>query len=152
MTISSLFLEENCNKVIARIQQLNPSSPALWGRMNVAQMIAHFNVTYEMFYEDKHKKPNSFMRLILKLIVKPMVTSEKKYKKNTQTAKAFIIANEKQFEAEKTRLITYILQTSQLGALHFDGLPSLSFGSLSSQEWNNLFYKHLDHHFTQFGV
>lgn len=152
MTIPSVFSEETTATIIARINQLTPSSPALWGKMDVGQMLAHCNVTYEMLYEDKHKKPNPLVRFILKLLVKPMVTGEKSYKKNTHTAPAFIIADAKQFEAEKTRLITYIHRTQQLGAAHFEGLPSLSFGKLTSQEWNNLFFKHLDHHLSQFGV
>ena len=29
---------------------------------------------------------------------------------------------------------------------------AITLGKLKSQEWNNMFYKHLDHHLTQFGV
>ena len=152
MQIPSIYSEEICASIIARIEQLNPSTPPLWGKMDVAQMLAHCNVTYEMLYEDKHKRPNFVVRFILKLLVKPLVTGEKSYKKNTHTAPAFLIADKKQFEAEKTRLIAYIQRTQQLGAEHFEGLASLSFGKLTSNEWNNLFYKHLDHHFSQFGV
>jgi hypothetical protein len=152
MQIPSIYSEEISTSIIARIEQLSPSTPALWGKMDVAQMLAHCNVTYEMLYEDKHKKPNSLVRFILKLLVKPMVTGEKSYKKNTQTAPAFLIADAKQFEAEKTRLIAYIQRTQQLGADHFEGLASNSFGNLTSKEWNNLFYKHLDHHLSQFSV
>ncbi|MBP6091289.1 MAG: DUF1569 domain-containing protein [Crocinitomicaceae bacterium] len=152
MAIPSVFTEETSALIIARIELLTPSTPALWGEMDVAQMFAHCNITYEMLYENKHKQPNLIVRFILKLLVKPMVTGEKSYKKNTHTAPAFIIADAKQFEAEKTRLIAYIHRTQQLGAAHFEGLPSLSFGKLTSQEWNNLFFKHLDHHLSQFGV
>jgi hypothetical protein len=152
MQLPSIYSEEICASIIARIEQLNPSTPALWGKMDVAQMLAHCNVTYEMLYEDKHKRPNALVRFLLRLLVKPTVTNEKSYKKNTQTAPAFLIADKKQFEAEKTRLIAYILRTQQLGASHFEGLASNSFGSLTSKEWNNLFYKHLDHHLSQFSV
>ena len=34
----------------------------------------------------------------------------------------------------------------------FDNRESHSFGKLSKTEWSNMFYKHLDHHLTQFGV
>jgi hypothetical protein len=40
----------------------------------------------------------------------------------------------------------------ELGEGYFNGLTSNSFGKLSTIEWNNLFYKHLDHHLRQFGV
>ena len=45
-----------------------------------------------------------------------------------------------------------ITKTQELGEQYFDGKESHSFGNLTSNEWNNLFYKHLEHHLTQFGV
>jgi hypothetical protein len=59
---------------------------------------------------------------------------------------------DKDFEVEKRRLIDYLHRTEQLGASYFNNRESLSFGVLSQPEWNNMFYKHLDHHLTQFGV
>lgn len=69
-----------------------------------------------------------------------------------QTAPAFIIRDERTFELEKQRLIDFIRKTSSLGTTHFEGRESLSFGVLTSREWSNMFYKHLDHHLGQFGV
>jgi hypothetical protein len=43
-------------------------------------------------------------------------------------------------------------KTQGLGEAHFDGKDSHSFGNLSKSQWNTMFYKHLDHHLTQFGV
>ncbi|SHI45555.1 Protein of unknown function [Arenibacter nanhaiticus] len=115
-------------------------------------MLAHCNVTYEMIYTDKHPRPNSFMRFILALVVKPMVVSEKPYKKNIKTAPQFIIAGKRDFEIEKKRLIDYLIQTQELGETHFHLKESHSFGPLTKTEWSNLCYKHLDHHLSQFGV
>ncbi|MDN3686347.1 DUF1569 domain-containing protein [Cyclobacterium jeungdonense] len=92
------------------------------------------------------------MGLILKAFVKKILVNETLYKKTVRTAPAFIIADEHDFEEEKTRLIQYLHKTVQLGESHFDGRESMSFGKLSKEEWNNLFYKHLDHHLTQFVV
>ena len=38
------------------------------------------------------------------------------------------------------------------GAAAYEGKESASFGVLTAQEWSNQFYKHMDHHLTQFGV
>jgi SRSO17 transposase len=92
------------------------------------------------------------MKLILKLIVKDQVVTEKPYKQNLRTGPDFLIVDPKVFETEKTRLINYLNKTTELGANHFEGKVSHSFGPLSSTEWNNMFYKHLDHHLNQFGV
>ena len=40
----------------------------------------------------------------------------------------------------------------ELGVSYFENKESHSFGRLTIKEWNNMFYKHLEHHLTQFGV
>jgi len=120
--------------------------------MNAAQMLAHCNVTYELIYTNKHPKPGVMARLMLKLFVKGVVVSEKPYKQNSPTAPAFHIKLQRNFGAEKQNLIAYIRRVQQEGEDSFDGRVSHSFGKLSKSEWNIMFYKHLDHHLTQFGV
>jgi len=150
--MKNIFQAAVTSEVIERINRLNPSTPQQWGKMNVSQMLAHCSVSYEMVYENKHPKPNALMKLMLKAFVKNVVVSEKPYKRNSHTAPSFIITDEKEFEKEKNRLILYLQRTQELGESHFDGKESLSFGKLTKGEWNNMFYKHLDHHLNQFGV
>ena len=150
--MKNLFDKKDAQEIIERINNLTPQTNRLWGKMDVAKMLAHCNVTYEMVYTDKHPKPGAFMRFILKTLVKKKVVSETPFAKNIRTAPQFIISDEKDFEAEKKRLIDYINKTQELGEKHFDGKESHSFGKLTKTEWNNMFYKHLDHHLSQFGV
>ena len=139
--------------LLARINELKPTTTAKWGKMNVAQMLAHCNVSYELTYEpEKHKKPNFIMAFISKKFIKKLVTNEVSYKPSSPTASAFIIKTNKDFDTEKQRLIDYISKTEKLGKQNFEGLESHSFGVLNATEWSNMFYKHLDHHFNQFGV
>ena len=152
MALPDIFTPEITQKLINRINALTPETQPEWGKMSVAQMLAHCNVTYEMAFENKHKKPNFLMQIILKAFVKEGVTGEKPYKRNLQTAPAFKIKDQRNFEVEKNRLINYLKKTQELGSAHFEGRMSLSFGRLNKTEWNNMFYKHLDHHLTQFGV
>jgi hypothetical protein len=150
--MKSIFNQSDTAEIINRINQLTPTTERRWGKMTVAQMLAHCNVSYEMIYDDKHPKPNAFMRFVLKNLIKSKVVSEKPYLRNSRTAPQFIIKDDKNFEEEKKRLIDYITKTQQLGEAHFDGKESHSFGALSKGEWNNMLYKHLNHHLSQFGV
>ena len=152
MSLPNIFTQEVAESIIDRLHKLSPSTQANWGKMNVAQMLAHCNVTYEMALENKHPKPSFLIRFILKTFVKSAIVNEVPYKHNSQTAPAFVIADARDFENEKARLIAYISNTVALGESFFEGKESLSFGILSSKEWNNMFYKHLDHHLKQFGV
>ena len=139
-------------ELIHRIEQLTPQSPGLWGKMSVDQMLAHCCVAYEMAFTDKHPKANPILRFLLKTFVKNGVVNEVPYKRNLPTSPAFRIKNEKNFEEEKARLIAFLEQTLAVGEAGFEGRESPSFGPMTAKEWNNLFYKHLDHHLTQFGV
>ena len=97
-------------------------------------------------------KTTWFKKAFLKFIVKPMVVNDRPYGKNSKTAQEFLITDAHDFEIEKERLINYIKKTQNLGEAHFDGKESHAFGKLNKTEWSNMFYKHLNHHLSQFGV
>lgn len=152
LDLPDIFSAEVAEKVIHRFLNLTPNTIPGWGKMNAAQMLAHCNVPYEMVYDDTHTKPNFFMRFILSQLVKKYVVTAIPYKKSSPTAPAFIIKGERDFGEERERLIKFIHKTQQEGAQAFDMKESNSFGKLTINEWNNMFYKHLDHHLTQFGA
>ncbi|NEM98440.1 DUF1569 domain-containing protein [Pontibacter burrus] len=150
--MKNVFAPETTAELINRVNALTPDSRQLWGKMDVAQMLAHCNVTYELVYEDKHPTPNPIMKFLVKLLVKDFVVNEKPFKQNGHTAPHFKIADARDFEVEKNRLVGFLQKTQQLGESHFEGKDSHSFGKLTSTQWNNMFYKHLNHHLCQFGV
>lgn len=152
MALPDIYNPEVVEGVIARIQKLSADTPPQWGKMNAAQMLAHCNVAYEISLEQRSPRPGALVRFLLRLLIKPSVVSEKPYKPHSRTAPVFLITEERLFEVEKNRLMTYLRKVAQMGPAEFEGRPSPSFGPLTSQEYNNMYYKHLDHHLRQFGV
>ncbi|MFK8038713.1 MAG: DUF1569 domain-containing protein [Crocinitomicaceae bacterium] len=150
--MKNVFDANDAKSYIERINKLEPAAKAQWGKMNAAQMLAHCNVTYDMALTDQYPKATGFKKFILKLLVKQVVVNEKPYKKNSRTAPDFLIADNKDFAIEQKKITSYIENVQALGANHFDGKESTSFGALNKTEWNNMFAKHLDHHLEQFGV
>lgn len=150
--MKNVFDKDVANELVNRISKLNPDSKAVWGTMNAGQMLAHCNVTYDMDFKNDHPKATGFKKFLLTLFLKNVVVGEKPYKKNGRTAPQFLITDERVFENEKTKLVNYIMKVQELGASHYEGKLSNSFGELKSTEWNNMFYKHLNHHLEQFGV
>lgn len=150
--MKNLFTEKDTQETLKRIDSLTENSKTNWGKMSVGQMLSHCSVTYEMVFTDKHKKPNLFLKLILKTFIKKAVVSEKPYPKNGKTSPQFLITDKKDFLKEKETLKNYMKQTQKLGESYFEGKESNSFGKLTAAEWNAMFYKHLNHHLTQFGV
>lgn len=150
--MKNVFDSKDVTTLIERINALTPDTSPQWGTMNVAQMLAHVNVPYEFVYETKHPKPGALKQWLMRLFIKNAVVNNKPYPKNSRTAPEFLVTDQQDFDKERTRLISYLEKTLELGATHFDGKESRSFGPLTAAEWNNMFYKHLDHHLTQFGV
>lgn len=148
----NVFTPSGLAALTTRIAALTPATTPVWGTMSVSQMLAHCNVTYEMVYENIHPKPGPFKRFLLNAFVKRAVIGPKPYRRNTPTAPQFKITTAKDFEREKQRLLAYLERVQQEGEPAFEGRESNSFGPLSAAEWNVMFYKHLDHHLTQFGV
>ena len=147
--MNTIFDTTTYNDFQQRLNQLNASSAPLWGKMNVAQMLAHCNQALEMSLGkiELEMKSNIFMRWI----VKPMVLSKKPFSQNLPTSTGFIIADEREFEKEKQRIAKNIEEAYKRG-LEGYWKPHIAFGKLKPEEWGHLTYKHLDHHFRQFGV
>ena len=51
LMIKNIFTKEVTDILIGRINNLTPATQPQWGKMNVAQMLAHCNVAYEMVFE-----------------------------------------------------------------------------------------------------
>ncbi|MCD6016933.1 MAG: hypothetical protein K0S53_54 [Bacteroidetes bacterium] len=152
MPLPSVFDSKTTEETFHRLEKLNYMSKPLWGKMSAAQMLAHLNVTYDLAYGKIQSNPSFFTKLMLKLFVKGIVTNEKPYTKNSRTGPDFIITDDRDFEKEKSLFIDYVKKTESLGVQHFEGKESSSFGVMTSKEWSTQFYKHIDHHFRQFGV
>jgi len=153
MTIRNLFDSKETAETIARVNQLTPDTKNQWGKMDVAQMLAHVNVAYDMAYDrETYPYAGAIKSFLLKTFVKKVVVGPKPYKRNNPTAPEFKITSARDFNQEKAKLIANLEKTQKLGAAHFDNMRSASFGPLSKAEWNVLFSKHIDHHLTQFGV
>jgi hypothetical protein len=152
MKIQNIFSTPVAEQFIVRINQLSPNTPAQWGKMDVSQMMAHCNVSYEMAFDENFKKSSPFLRFILKNLVKKGLVNESPLKKNSSTASEMLIKTSKNFEKEKSQLLLNVKKFVDKGQDYFHLKDHPGFGKMTKEEWNNFYYKHLDHHLTQFGV
>jgi len=154
MSYPNLFESSGCNSYIDRINKLTHESQPVWGKMSVSQMIAHCCVPYEYEFEsEKYGSPaTGLKKTLMRFFLKSTIAGSRPYQKNGRTAPDFLITDQRDFKIEKARLLDYMERTQGLGAEHFNNKSTQSIGELTSEEWNVMFAKHLDHHLTQFGV
>lgn len=151
--MQNVFDAKDAQEYINRINNLTPETQRKWGKMSVDQVLAHLNVAYDLtFTPEKFPKPNFIAKFLLSRFVKPKITNENPYKPSLPTSPVFIIADERNFEDEKAKLIGNIQRVQQLGREAFEGKENINFGKMTAQCWNNMFAKHLNHHLEQFGV
>lgn len=151
--MQNVFDAKDAQEYINRINNLTPETQRKWGKMSVDQVLAHLNVAYDLtFTSEKFPKPSFIAKFLLSKFVKPKITNEIPYKQSLPTSPAFIIADERNFEEEKAKLIGNIQRVQQLGREAFEGKENINFGKMTAQCWNNMFAKHLNHHLDQFGV
>ena len=151
--MQNVFDAKDAQEYINRINNLTPETQRKWGKMSVDQVLAHLNVAYDLtFTPEKFPKPSFIAKFLLSRFVKPKITNEIPYKQSLPTSPVFIIADERNFEEEKAKLIGNIQRVQQLGREAFEGKENINFGKMRAQCWNNMFAKHLNHHLDQFGV
>lgn len=138
------------DEILSRINQLQPSSQRVWGKMSVSQMLAHCIVGFEVATGRKNPK-RVFLGFLLGRQFKKMILGEKDFNKNSPTDKSFIINKDCDFEEEKQKLIKIINVFVTNGPSGCSTRPHTFFGEMSPKEWSVLMYKHLDHHLRQFG-
>lgn len=149
--MKNIFEPQTAAQTIHRINSLKPDNQRQWGKMNVSQMMAHCSAVLEHALGDKVSKPSFFARLLGPLF-KGMMASTKPFSKNAPTGPDFVIVDERDFDAERQKLLRLLERFVVGGEMAVEGKRHPFFGKLSSAQWSNGIYKHLDHHLRQFGV
>lgn len=132
-----------------RLGRLTADAQAQWGRMNAAQMLAHCVASMKMPTGEVPLKAG-FMSFLGRLL-KKSVLGEKPFARNAPTDKAFLVSNERDFQVELSHLLESI-QTLSQGPAVITVHTHPFFGPMTDEDWGVLLFKHLDHHFRQFGV
>ena len=149
--MKNLFDTEAYSEIIERLNSLSANSQQLWGKMNVAQMLAHCSEAFKVPLSDK-KMPRMLIGLLLGWAFKNKLYNDEPWERNLPTAPHFIIKDERDFEKEKQHISDLINQFHHAGPEKVGLFPHPMFGSFTKEQWGKSVYKHMDHHLQQFGV
>ena len=149
MEIKNLFDAAVKQEIVTRINTLTPQSQRQWGKMDIAQMLAHVQMPMDVALGTSSVKGNWLMKLILPLF-KKVLYDEKPWKQGLPTDKTFVMTGQsKDFETEKNSLLDKVNRFSEATMIN-EKHPV--FGKLTKEQWSKATWKHLDHHLKQFGA
>lgn len=137
-------------ELINRIQKVNETSTAQWGKMNVYQMLKHCTLWEEMMQGKRQVKRVWLGYLFGKMSLKSMISDERPLRRNISTLTILkIAAPPGDIKAERSKWIALIERYEYFSkpyALH----PF--FGKITRAQLGQLAYKHTDHHLRQFNA
>jgi hypothetical protein len=150
--MKNLFDIALANQVKQRMDGLRIDSQRQWGKMNVAQTIAHCASGLEMALGEI-RPPRALLGRLFGSVIKPKVVgNDEGLRRNSPTADELVVSGERNLDAERVRLCSLIDRFVSGGPSVCTTHPHPFFGPLTPAEWAVLTYKHLDHHLRQFGV
>ncbi|HVS92147.1 MAG TPA: DUF1569 domain-containing protein [Mucilaginibacter sp.] len=145
--MKTVFDKTTRDELIERIGTLTENSKALWGKMNVDQMIKHCTL-YEEMATGKVKYKRAFIgRLFGKIALKQVLKDDAPLARNTPTLPELRIKESGDFSSEKAKWISLIGEYE-----HFTntGFIHPFFGKMTKEQIGFMSYKHTDHHLRQF--
>jgi len=149
--VTSIFDARDNRELIERIGRLRADSRAVWGKMNVAQMLAHCRQPLRVACGELQLS-RGLIGILFGGMARRSLTSDKAWKRNMPTHPKFVIANSAAFEAEREQLLSLVRRFAEQGPSILSTQPHPFFGPLRVEQWDRLQWRHLDHHLRQFAV
>jgi hypothetical protein len=149
--MKNLFDKPVYDEIIGRMGTLRLQSQRKWGKMDVAQMLAHCIEAFRVPLSDKPMRRMLIGRL-LGWAIKTKLYSDDPWKQNLPTSSQFIIKGSRDFEREKKELVSMIDDFYTRGPQNAGKFAHPMFGKFTKEQWGMAMYKHLNHHLAQFGA
>jgi len=150
--MASLLQPSDRAALTARLQRLRPDTPGQWGRLTAPGMVAHVTSSLRMMTGDLPVVPAPTPWLVRHAPVRHLLIYALPFPKGLPTSPELLPAPEQREWADALRAFDAALNTigTRPSAGPWPHHPA--FGAMSGREWGVLQYRHLSHHFRQFGV
>lgn len=147
----SLFDPADNATILTRLEKLQPGAQRQWGKMEVDQMLKHCQQPLRVVTGDLPLKRGLLGMLFGKMALRQLL-DPKPWKQGMMTAPAFKVVDRQVFAQEKQRLAVLVKRFAAEGPTVIANRDHPFFGPMTVEEWDQLQWRHLDHHFRQFGA
>ena len=148
--MQTLFDPAARKAITDRLAALPPTAVRQWGKMDVAQMLAHCANALEVGTGDRPRR-QALIGKIFAPFVRASLLGDKPFGRNSPTDPTFVITDARDFAREKERLLGLVARFCERGPSSAGKQTHSFFGKISGDDWGALMHKHLDHHLGQFG-
>lgn len=149
--MENLFNPNTCHLIKERLHKLEVHSVPLWGKMDVAQMLQHCTRTFGYALATS-APPKHLIGYLVGWMFKKSLYNNTLWKHGLPTAPHLRVTGSLSFEGEKKRLSETIDEFFNRGPERAGMFTHPFFGNFTKEQWGMMCFKHLDHHFRQFGV
>ncbi len=147
--MKSIWQSDARKEVLMRVGNLQPNASARWGKMNCSRMLAHVTDGVRMAIGELDVAPKSSP---LKFPpIRHLIIYWLPFPKGAPTAPELIERTPEEWDREVVQFKD-VLAKFAADNERTDWPEHPAFGKLSAKDWGALIYKHIDHHFKQFGV
>lgn len=150
--MKTIFDQAMRAELIGRIEALDATRPALWGKMTAYQMVRHCTL-WEAWIQGK--PPRAYQqgwigRVFGRMALKRLTRDDKPIARNVPTSAEFKVTDTSGDVAAGKREWVALLREYE----HYSnpGFVHDFFGPMTRDEVGQLAYKHTDHHLRQFGA
>jgi hypothetical protein len=147
--MKTVWNDQEYRELCTRLEQLTPDAAARWGRMNAPQMVCHCTDALKMVTGEL---PTSPRKLPIRFPpLKQLVIYALPFPKGAPTAPELLERRPQEWSGEVQALrreFDSLVRRGRSGP--FVAHPA--FGKLTPTAWGVLIYRHMDHHFRQFGI
>jgi Protein of unknown function (DUF1569) len=145
--MKTVFDKTTREEITGRINSLNETSVAQWGKMNVNQVIKHCSMFDQMVLGRKTYKRAFIGLLIGKIALKNLLKNEKPLGKSLPTFLHTSAAESEGIATAKRKWIGLVEEYADFSNTNF---VHPFFGKMTKDQIGYFVYKHTDHHLRQF--
>ena len=149
---ANFFTDINYAEIVSRLKKLNADSERKWGSMTIAEMLRHCRAQIDFIL-----RPSPDVKIYPTMLrfspVRWLALYGIPWPKNSKTAPELDVRKKLTDTTDFNNEMQLIMQALH-DLYHIEHVEAIHplFGKMGKSQWGRVVWKHLDHHFRQFGV